>query len=214
VADTGVFWSPSTGRSWSYLWSLGPTPFGPLSTSTTLSFTQRDAMVRNMALATLNASVAHVTLLLEGVVGAAGPDVPVRTVLNPDQVAPYNQRISMFLFKLPAALSALGRLDHTSALGYALSMSHDAAALHVVMHMSRQNLAAELQCLGAQQHTRWWLLPGAAGVLCLGLMVWRRGGEGLRAEEGRKSLVLTRLFALPSPSSLNHHARVCYTAES
>ncbi len=86
VADSAAYWSPATGRSLSYLWSQGATPFGPLSTSRQLSFVQRDAMKRNMALAALNASVGHARLLLEGVVAAAGPGVTVKTLLAADQV--------------------------------------------------------------------------------------------------------------------------------
>jgi len=86
VSDTALFWSEATGRSWSYLWSLGPTPFGPLSSSTTLSFSQRDAMVRNMALASINASVGHVVALLEGFIKIGGPDAMVKSFLAPDQV--------------------------------------------------------------------------------------------------------------------------------
>jgi hypothetical protein len=86
VAETSAFWSPATGRSVSHTWSLGRTPFGPLSTSSELSWAQRDAAKRNLVLAALNASVGHAAALLEGVVRVAGPDARVGAVLAAEQV--------------------------------------------------------------------------------------------------------------------------------
>ncbi|GBF97962.1 hypothetical protein Rsub_10635 [Raphidocelis subcapitata] len=183
VADTSVFWSPATGRSVSHRWSLGPTPFGPLSTSAALSWPQRDAARRNLVLAALNASAGHAAALIEGVVRVAGPDASVRALLHAEQVSTYNQRMSLLLFKLGAATAALGRMDHASALGYALSTAHDAAALHAMLRRARKGLAVELQCVGARERARWWLVPGGAAAVCFALVAWRavtggRGGRG------------------------------------
>jgi hypothetical protein len=104
--------------------------------------------------------------------------------LPPPQVIPYNQRIALLLFKLQAATFALSRLDHAAALGYALSMAHDAAGLHVAVRGARKGLALELTCLGAEKRRRWWAVPGGAGVVCFALIAWRvargRGGGGGR----------------------------------
>lgn len=259
VSDTAMFWSEATGRGWSYLWSLGHTPFGPLSSLPTLSFTQRDAMTRNMALAHINASVTHVGELMRGFLLLAGQEAHVKNFIaldqvrcrafppyslpalapfsssafpalqsysspfhpkllpalahssfalagdgpflmlcfasictvmtvhlypslypsppTPSQVTPYHQRISLFLFKLQQAMSALSRLDNTAALGYALSMAHDAAALHRIAHTTKDTLSLEMQCLGAKHRAKWWLLPGGAGVVCVGLLLWRVMGR-------------------------------------
>jgi hypothetical protein len=48
----------------------------------------------------------------------------------PAQVIPYNQRISLLLFKLQEAAKALGTQQHALALGYAASTMHDVSALH------------------------------------------------------------------------------------
>ncbi len=98
-------------------------------------------------------------------------------------MTPYNTRLSLALHKLSAAMGALGRLDHAGALGYALSMAHDAAALTRAVRKSRRSLALEVQCHGAGQRARWWGLPAAAGVVCLLLVTYRlvrgrRGGGG------------------------------------
>jgi hypothetical protein len=98
------------------------------------------------------------------------------------QVTTYNQRIALLLFKLQAATSALGRLDHPAALGYALSMAHDAAGLHMAVRGTRKGLALELTCLGSSKRHRWWGVPGGAAVVCLVLVAWRawrgRGSGG------------------------------------
>jgi hypothetical protein len=91
--------------------------------------------------------------------------------------------MALLLFKLGAATGALGRLDHASALGYALSMAHDAAALHAMLRRARRGLAVELQCMGARERARWWLVPGGAAAVCFCLVAWRavtggRGGGG------------------------------------
>lgn len=46
------------------------------------------------------------------------------------QVIPYNQRISLLLYKMREAVTAMGNQQHTLALGYAASTLHDVAALH------------------------------------------------------------------------------------
>jgi hypothetical protein len=46
------------------------------------------------------------------------------------QVIPYNQRISLLLFKIQEAATALGERQHALALGYAVATTEDVAALH------------------------------------------------------------------------------------
>lgn len=43
-------------------------------------------MIRNMALAQINASVAHVAALVQGFITIGGPEVQIRSYLVPDQV--------------------------------------------------------------------------------------------------------------------------------
>ena len=176
VADTALAWSPATGRSWSWLWSVGPTPFGPLSTSPALSFAQRDAMARNLVVATVNASVGHAALLLHGFAALGGEGARVKDFLPPDLAVPYNQRIALLLWQLQEAMAALSRLDHAAALGYAASLSFDAAALHAVVRRARGALDTSLECLGAEERRRWWALPGGAAIVCIALIAWRLFG--------------------------------------
>ena len=184
VAETALAWSPATGRSWAWLWAHGPTPFGPLSALATLSFVQRDAALRNLAVLALNASSARAAALVDGVAKFAGADALARHVLEgPDDVAAYNERVALLLHKQAAAAAALGRLDHAGALGYALSMRADADGLERLMRRAKKGLSVELQCHGARERRRAWALPGGAALLCLALIAWRvvrgaRGGGG------------------------------------
>jgi hypothetical protein len=45
-------------------------------------------------------------------------------------VIPYNQRISLLLFKIQEAAAALGERQHALAVGYAVATTEDVAALH------------------------------------------------------------------------------------
>lgn len=95
----------------------------------------------------------------------------------------YHRRIALLLHKAREATSALSRLDHKAALGYALSLAHDAAALHAIARAAKDSLDVELTCAGAAARRRWWLLPGGAVAFCVLCALWRvaralRGGGG------------------------------------
>lgn len=98
-------------------------------------------------------------------------------------MAPYNTRIALLLFKLQEAASALSRLDHAAAVGYAASTAHDVAALHSIVRRVNPTLVTELQCAGTERHRRWWALPGGAAVICVALLLWRCCSGGSRKEK-------------------------------
>lgn len=89
VADTSLFWSQATGKGWNFVWSIGQTPFSSLSNIHTLSFAQRDAAIRNLAVSYLNNSIAHAAHLIKGFAWLAPYDSGthhVKAFLQPDQV--------------------------------------------------------------------------------------------------------------------------------
>jgi hypothetical protein len=89
VADSSLYWSQATGKGWNFVWGVGQTPFGALSNMHSLSFVQRDAAVRNLALSYLNSSIVHATLLVQGYQWIApyhGDEQHVKHLLRPDQV--------------------------------------------------------------------------------------------------------------------------------
>lgn len=61
---TAQRYSPASGPGWNYLWALGATPHGPLSSLTTLSVASGAAVGRNLALAELERHVGRVAAVL------------------------------------------------------------------------------------------------------------------------------------------------------
>lgn len=89
MADTSLYWSQATGKGWNFAWSVGHTPFGSLSNVATLSFAQRDAAVRNLAVSYLNSSISHAALLIRGFEWLSPHDAGtqhVKAFLQPEQV--------------------------------------------------------------------------------------------------------------------------------
>lgn len=108
--------------------------------------------------------------------------------MPPHQIAPYNQRITLLLYKARASLAALARLDWPQAAGFALSSIHDAAALHALLRGAKHDYSRELHCMGSQHRSRaWWALPGGAALACAGLVMWRMTGEWRSAQRNSKS---------------------------
>lgn len=70
------------------MWNVGQTPFGVLSNIHSLSFVQRDAAVRNLALTYLNNSITHATTLVKGYEWLLyDSHQHVKNLLRPDQVS-------------------------------------------------------------------------------------------------------------------------------
>jgi hypothetical protein len=91
IADPALSWSQATGKTWSFIWSVGQNPFGSLGSTATLSFAQTDAALRNMALAYLNSSMHHAAALIQGFdmlapAGTNGHRHYVKSYLQPEQV--------------------------------------------------------------------------------------------------------------------------------
>lgn len=89
IADSALYWSQATGKGWNFVWGVGQTPFGVLSNMHSLSFVQRDAAARNLALSYLNSSITHASLLIGGYRWLSpyeGGHQHVKAFLRPDQV--------------------------------------------------------------------------------------------------------------------------------
>eukprot|EP00798_Chlamydomonas_sp_ICE-L_P030548 gene30548-35578_t len=66
LPDTSTFYTPAGGKGSNYLWSVGNTPFGPLSDKVALTAAQVEAAHRNIGLALLNESLTRVHRVLGG----------------------------------------------------------------------------------------------------------------------------------------------------
>ncbi|CAI0453537.1 unnamed protein product [Linum tenue] len=143
VSPTHLSWSPRHNTTLvDYTWSVGQTPFGPFSESSTLSFVQKDAARRNVLLTSLNYSITSAIEVL-GSMEAHGGD---RRLLKDKQHVEFVQRWNLFKHKIDKAVSALSRLDFEMALYYLRSSDHDLYGIHSLVYRASQELEASLAC--------------------------------------------------------------------
>ncbi|WCJ20807.1 hypothetical protein M5689_003012 [Euphorbia peplus] len=143
VSPTHMSWSARHNNTLlDYTWSVGQTPFGPFSETSSLSFVQRDAARRNVLLTSLNYSISSAIDVLEsiGVHGGA------RNLLKPNQHVEFIQRWNLFKYKLDKLISAVSRLDFEMALYYVRSSDYDLYAIHSLVYHASQELEASLVC--------------------------------------------------------------------
>ncbi|CAN0857672.1 hypothetical protein LINGRAHAP2_LOCUS6864 [Linum grandiflorum] len=143
VSPTHLSWSARHNTTLvDYTWSVGQTPFGPFSESTTLSFVQKDAARRNVLLTSLNYSITSAVDVL-GSMQSHGGDVKL---LKGNQHVEFVRRWNLFKHKIDKAISAMSRLDFKMALFYLRSSDHDLYAIHGLVYQASQELEASLVC--------------------------------------------------------------------
>ena len=143
VSPTHMLWSPRHNTTLvDYTWSVGQTPFGPFSESSTLSFVQKDAARRNLLLTSLNYSITSAIDVLQSVAAHGGE----KKMLKHNQHVEFIERWNLFKYKLDKAVSALSRLDFETALYYLRSSDHDLFAIHSLVYNASQELEASLVC--------------------------------------------------------------------
>ncbi|KAL5582378.1 hypothetical protein UlMin_014820 [Ulmus minor] len=143
VSPTHLLWSPRHNRTLvDYTWSVGQTPFGPFSESSSLSFVQKDAARRNVLLTSLNHSISSAIDVLESIAAHGGE----RKLLKHNQLTVFIQRWNLLKYKLDKAVSALSRLDFEMALFYLRSSDHDLYSIHSLVYNASQELEASLAC--------------------------------------------------------------------
>nr|POE87691.1 hypothetical protein CFP56_65465 [Quercus suber] len=122
VSPTHLLWSPRHNSTLvDYTWSVGQTPFGPFSESLSLSFVQKDAAKRSVLLTMMNYSITSAIDFLESIAEHGGD----RKLLKQNQHLVFEQRWTLFKYKLDKAVSALSHLDFEMALYYLKSSDHD-----------------------------------------------------------------------------------------
>ncbi|KDP45479.1 hypothetical protein JCGZ_09728 [Jatropha curcas] len=143
VSPTHLLWSSRHNNTLvDYTWSVGQTPFGPFSETSSLSFVQRDAARRNVILTSMNYSITSAIDVLESIVGHGGD----RNLLKQNQHAEFIQRWNLFKYKLDKAVSAMSHFDFEMALYYLRSSDHDLYAIHSLVYHASQELEASLRC--------------------------------------------------------------------
>ncbi|KAJ9152543.1 hypothetical protein P3X46_026101 [Hevea brasiliensis] len=143
VSPTHLLWSSRHNNTLvDYTWSVGQTPFGPFSETSSLSFVQRDAVRRNVLLTSLNYSITSAIDVLESIAAHGGD----RNLLKQNQHVEFIQRWNLFRYKLDKAVSAMSHLDFEMALYYLRSSDHDLYAIHSLVYHASQELEASLLC--------------------------------------------------------------------
>ncbi|KAG9451722.1 hypothetical protein H6P81_004626 [Aristolochia fimbriata] len=144
VSPTHLMWSSRHNSTLvDYTWSVGQTPFGPFSETSSLSFVQKDAARRNLILTSLNYTIASAIDALESMAGHGGD----RRLLKKNRHVEFVQRWNLFKYKLDKAISALSHLDYQMALFFLRSSDHDLFSIHTLVYQASQELEASLTFL-------------------------------------------------------------------
>ncbi|EPS64700.1 hypothetical protein M569_10078, partial [Genlisea aurea] len=162
VSPTHVVWSSRhNGSLVDYTWSVGQTPFGPFSESSSLSFVQREAARRNVVLTALNDSITRGMDVLESVWAYGGDR---RLLKDGSRRSEFLQRWMLFRYKLEKSVSAMSHFDYEKAVYYVRSSDHDMYALHSVVYRATREMEASLVCF-KEPPFPWGGLGVSVGVL-------------------------------------------------
>lgn len=143
VSPTHLLWSLRHNSTLvDYTWSVGQTPFGPFSESSSLSFVQKDAARRNVLLTSLNYSITSAIEVLEAIAAHGGD----RKLLKQNRHIEFLQRWNLFKYKLDKAVSALSHLDFEMAVYFLRSSDHDLYAIHSLVYHASEEMEASLVC--------------------------------------------------------------------
>lgn len=143
VAPTHLLWSARHNNTMvDYTWSIGNTPFGPFSETTSLSFVQKDAARRNILLTSINYTIGSALDVLESISAHKG----VNYLLRKGRHTEFVQRWNLLNYKLEKAISAISHLDFDMALYFYKSSDHDLYAIHSLVFEATQELEASLVC--------------------------------------------------------------------
>ncbi|KAI4387783.1 hypothetical protein MLD38_000185 [Melastoma candidum] len=178
VSPTHLLWSPIHNNTHvDYTWSVGNTPFGPFSESSSLTFVQKDAARRNLFLTSLNYTITSAVDVLESVIAHGGD----KYFLRHNQNKEFMQRWNLFKHKLDKAISALSRYDFEMAFYYLRSSDHDLYGMHAIVYHASQELEASLVCFQDPPFPWFPVTMSLAAVGSL-LYVWKKRDRLFRSK--------------------------------
>ncbi|KAG1672062.1 hypothetical protein FOA52_008938 [Chlamydomonas sp. UWO 241] len=172
VPDTATYFSAGAGQGEDYRWSVGNTPFGPLSHRCGINAALSHTMQRNQVVLELQSSVEKVLRLLDGFskLSTSGK-LDAATCKGHFSTVP--ARINVAYYKLSEAALLLGQWQTKRALALARSMSHDVHALERAARAISAALQGTVKCDGAPELASVWWAP--CGALALWpLAAWVR----------------------------------------
>ncbi|XP_072998741.1 uncharacterized protein [Typha latifolia] len=163
VTPTHLSWSPVHNNTLvDYTWSVGQTPFGPFSETSSLSFVQRDAARRNVLLTTLNYTITSTISVLDSMAAHGGD----RKLLKKNRYVEFVQRWNLLKHKLEKVVSAMSHLDYEKAVFFLRSSDHDLYAIHTLVYQASQELEASLVCFKDPPFP--WASVSMSGVFVIG----------------------------------------------
>lgn len=183
VAHSSLRYTPASGVGWNHLWSLGPTPFGPLSALATASSAQGGAALRNLALVEMDRHTGRIAAVLQGLLRTSNAKGSWKAALPSRELqGRVHARLNVAAFKLELAATALAHGHNADALRLSRMLAHEAHALERVALQLEKDLLHKYECKGGTVWTA-LLWPPAGSALAVGLAVWWRSrGARMRAE--------------------------------
>lgn len=144
VTDTRLTWNPHRDVfEDSLLWSIGHTPFGPFSTSLSLSFPLTDAYARAVLFSQLDSTLRDFRALMSHF-EATGESIV--EVLPRRSYFSFVEEGKELRHILGSITGAIGVLNFRMALDLIPALSASTARLHEILHQAGRSLDIVLEC--------------------------------------------------------------------
>eukprot|EP00300_Choanocystis_sp_HF-7_P002301 c11771_g1_i1.p1 GENE.c11771_g1_i1~~c11771_g1_i1.p1 ORF type:complete len:735 (-),score=165.05 c11771_g1_i1:88-2292(-) len=153
VAPTHHVWNfGADAASDEYLYSVGLTPFGGLSTHTTLSFAVRDAALRNILYSVANHTLSGLGHVLEHVEAF---EKETDELLGEEENSEFVRRWNLYVRKVEAATQALVMHQYNTSLYYFLSADHDVHAMWTMVNTAALSVHSVFSCTESVRPSPW-----------------------------------------------------------
>ncbi|GAX80478.1 hypothetical protein CEUSTIGMA_g7917.t1 [Chlamydomonas eustigma] len=172
VPDPAVHYSAGSGQGEDYRWSVGNTPFGPLSHRMTLTAPLIQAAKRNTVVSLMEKLIKRITQLLDAFEVMSFNGRLDQDSLR-DQRDDFIIRITMAEYKLEEAGKMLGKWNVGDASRMIRSMIYDVNALESMARKLSRKVNGQMLCEGKTSVLSVWWAPVGA-VLAWPLAVWVR----------------------------------------
>eukprot|EP01097_Dermamoeba_algensis_P010531 TRINITY_DN7845_c0_g1_i1.p1 TRINITY_DN7845_c0_g1~~TRINITY_DN7845_c0_g1_i1.p1 ORF type:complete len:262 (+),score=51.06 TRINITY_DN7845_c0_g1_i1:636-1421(+) len=148
ISPTHVMWSPARNSTLEdFTWSVSNTPYGVLSTSRSLTFSQKDNAVKHQLYWYINQTISEVSSLLGHFVGFKKD---LSEVISPNNHLLFVQRWNLLLAKLDEARKQLSLHNFNTSFYFVQSASLDVRAVHQLIHDAGKNLQTSFTCLHSE----------------------------------------------------------------
>ncbi|GAX76929.1 hypothetical protein CEUSTIGMA_g4376.t1 [Chlamydomonas eustigma] len=172
VPDPALYYSAGSGQTEDYRWSVGNTPFGPLSHKISLTTPLIQAAKRNTVISLMEKLIRRITRLLD-----AFEIMSYNGRLDQDSLRDQRDeviiRLTMAQYKLEEAGKMLGQWNVADAARMVRSMTFDVNAIESKARKLSRKVNGQMQCEGKTSVLSIWWAPVGA-VLAWPLAIWVR----------------------------------------